>query len=1021
MKKSLLLLIAICGLCFLNGCGGASGPPPPPVIPATHFSVAPATATPTSGKAFMITVTALGASGQMATSYSGTLHFTSSDAKAVLPADTAMTGVSGTFSVTLNTAGSQSITATDGASLSGSSGALTVGAVVATQFSVTPTTLTATAGTAFSITVTAQDGSNNAVTSYSGTVHFTSSDPQAVLPANATLTNGTGIFSITLKTANGETVTATDTSMASITGTSSGINVASGTATHLIVTAPATASAGPVINFGVTAQDIYGNVATNYAGIVHISTNDAQAAPPANTTLTGGIGNFSITLKTIQSTTITATDTVTASITGTSSPITVTSNAVTHLSLNYPIDATTRAPFQISVTALDVANNQSLTYTGTLKFTSSDSQAHLPANPTLASGFGNFSTIFETAGPQTITVTDTVTASLTATSSAITVTAASAPSITSGAPPNGTFGVNYGPSTAERFLCVLSGFPYERVVCTTPCDSSNSNCAGYSACRRYYPSYPCVTTKTVFGGFTFAAKGGLPPYSWSATGLPPGLSVVATTGSGIIGGEIIGTPTSAGTFNISVTVTDGGNPPVASPASNYTIVIKDPPPPVINATPAPPTGAVNLPYSFTFTAASPATPFTWRVSVGTLPAGLTLNPDGLLSGTPTTIGTASITVIATDELKQDSAPQVFSIQIFAHGFKATGSMATARRFHTATLLGNGKVLVAGGEDAGSTAFASAELYDPSTGMFSPTGSMTAPRTGHTATLLSNGKVLITGGATDATENALASAELYDPVAGTFTATTGMMTTARVSHTATLLKDGRVLVAGGDGIFFNGVPNTIILSLASAEIFDPSKGTFTATGTMSAARETHTATLLTSGKVLVAGGSDGAVGNPTPAVTIYAIAELFDPSTGQFTAAGMMTNDRDFFTASLLSSGKVLAAGGLSSTAGFLDTAELFDPSSASFAPTGNMMATRFYHDASVLNDGTVLLTGGSGVDRAIATAEVYDPTTGMFASTGSMLSARVWHTSTLLPNGKVLVTGGADNNSILVATAELYQ
>jgi len=332
--------------------------------------------------------------------------------------------------------------------------------------------------------------------------------------------------------------------------------------------------------------------------------------------------------------------------------------------------------------------------------------------------------------------------------------------------------------------------------------------------------------------------------------------------------------------------------------------------------------------------------------------------------------------------------------------------------------------VAGGEDAGATAFASAELYDPSTGTFTPTGSMTTPRVGHTATLLGDGsgRVLITGGATDATENALSSAELYDPAAGTFSAT-GSMTTARVVHTATMLSNGTVLIAGGDGSFFNGVQNTSILSLASAEIYDPTKGTFTATGSMSVPRESHTATLLGdgSGRVLIAGGSDGAVGNTTPAATIYATSELFDPTKGTFSAAGMMTSGRDFFTANLLGSGKVLAAGGVSSTSD-LNTADLFDPTSTSFTATGNLTAPRFYHDATTLSDGTVLLSGGSDAnDRALATAEIYDPTAVTFATTGSMISVRVWHTATLLPNGKVLVTGGADNNSQPLATAELYQ
>jgi hypothetical protein len=459
--------------------------------------------------------------------------------------------------------------------------------------------------------------------------------------------------------------------------------------------------------------------------------------------------------------------------------------------------------------------------------------------------------------------------------------------------------------------------------------------------------------------------------------------------------------------------------------ANYTINIALPPPPVVNATPVPIPGVENVPYSFTFTAMG-YPPFTWSES-GALPMGLMFDSStGTLSGTPTQMGTFPISVTATDQFKQTSPAVNFNVVVTVHGFVATGSMTTARRFHTATLLGNGKVLIAGGEDAGSNAFATAELYDPATGMFTPTThNMTVARVGHTATLLNNGQVLITGGATDATEAATATAELYDPVADTFTATTGPMMAARVVHTATLLQTGKVLIAGGDLIFFNGNSNTGIMSLNTAEIFDPGTGTFTKTGNMTVPRESHTATLFVTGsdagKVLIAGGSDGAFGNSPPAATLYASSETFDPATGTFTSGGMMTTQRDLQTANLLSSGKVLVAGG-ASNAGTEKSADLFDPTAGSFAATGAMTEPRFYQDASTLNDGTVLVTGGSDTNtRAKATAEIYDPNAGTFAATGSMNATRVWHTATVLQNGKVLVTGGEDANSNLLTTAELYQ
>jgi hypothetical protein len=1001
MKKSLLVLISICCVSLLNGCGTGSSTQIQDV--ATHFSVVAATATPFAGVPFNVTVTALDASGQTVATYSGTVQFSSSSGKPVQPSSGMLINGRGTFSVTLSTSGSQTISVSDAGSLSGTSPMLAVSVDAATQLSVSAPA-NATAGTAFTFTVTARDASNNVVTTYSGTVHITSSDPQAALPANATLTNGMGTFQVTMKTANGETVTATDTATPSITGSSTGINVGPGAATKLSVTAPTTASAG--IQFGLTliAYDPYGNVATGYTGMVHFTITDAQVVPPANAALPSGSATFPITLKTIQSTTITATDTTTSSITGSTTPISVVSNAPTHFGLDYNSgnSIATRTTFNIGVTALDAANNQSVGYTGTLKFISSDSQAHLPANSTLASGAGNFNTVFETPGAQTITVTDTAMASLTITSTSITVTAASTPSITSAAPPAGTFGVNYGPSKTTYYLCFS---PYN---CTTPCDSANSNCAGYRSCR--YSAYPCVSGRTVFGGFTFTAKGGVPSYIWSATGLPQGLNVVPFSARGGVGGEMVGTPTSAGTFNISVTATDSGTPPLASPVGNYTLTIKDPPPPVINATPMPPNGAVNLPYSFTFTASSPASPFTWRVSVGSLPAGLTLNPDGVLSGAPTATGSTSITLIATDEFKQDSAPQVFNIQIFAHGFEATGSMVTVREAATATLLNtgpnSGKVLVAGGTSTGGGALNSAELYDPTNKTFSATGSMATGRHNFTATMLPSGKVLVTGGL-DASGNPLISAEIYDPIAGTFSATSHPMTIARASHTATLLNSGKVLVAGWGN--------------ATAELFDPSNETFTQTGSMQMARVSHTATLLKSGKVLVTGGIQGI----PPNTTVLAEAELYDPGSGSFSAtSNYMANRRQWHTATLLNDkdGTVLVTGGLADdAANAVNTADLFNPITGTFTATkGPMETPRAFQTAILLNDGTVLVTGGFDGVASLATAEVFDPTAETFSTTGGMASARQSHTATLLNDGKVLVNGGTDDGTFL-ATAELYE
>jgi hypothetical protein len=181
----------------------------------------------------------------------------------------------------------------------------------------------ATAGSAFSITVTAQDSGNNAVVGYSGTVHFSSTDTAATLPGNTVLTNGVGTFNSTLKTAGSRTISATDTVTSSITGTSGTIGVSASNATHFSVNAPPNATTGLAFNISVTALDQFNNAATAYAGTVHFTSTDGAGALPANQTLTFGVGTPAVTLNTLGNQTVTATDTVTASISGASGPIVV--------------------------------------------------------------------------------------------------------------------------------------------------------------------------------------------------------------------------------------------------------------------------------------------------------------------------------------------------------------------------------------------------------------------------------------------------------------------------------------------------------------------------------------------------------------------------------------------------------------------------------------------------------------------------------------------------------------------------
>jgi hypothetical protein len=346
-------------------------------------------------------------------------------------------------------------------------------------------------------------------------------------------------------------------------------------------------------------------------------------------------------------------------------------------------------------------------------------------------------------------------------------------------------------------------------------------------------------------------------------------------------------------------------------------------------------------------------------------------------------------------------------------FVATGNLVTSPRYqHTATLLSNGTVLIAGGLTYSTTTpatistLASAELYDPTTLALAATGNMTAGRSAHTATLLNNGQVLISGGA-GATGSELASVELYDPTTGIFTAT-GSMSTGRAAHTATLLSNGKVLIAGGYDS--SGIPSR------SAELYDPSTGVFTLTGSMSTARQAHTATLLSNGKVLIAGGGNSTSGE-------LASAELYDPSTGTFSTTGSMTDPRYSHTATLLNTGKVLVAGGWGATppsceqSPVWNTAELYDPTAGTFTATGNMIAPRYLHTATLLNNNLVLLAAGDmgptfnpdcGLENpsTLAFAESYDPAAGTFAKAADLLSPLESHTATLLNDGTVLIAGG---------------
>ena len=344
-------------------------------------------------------------------------------------------------------------------------------------------------------------------------------------------------------------------------------------------------------------------------------------------------------------------------------------------------------------------------------------------------------------------------------------------------------------------------------------------------------------------------------------------------------------------------------------------------------------------------------------------------------------------------------------------FSPTGRMTTTRALHTATLLPNGKVLIAGGGqallDGPGSLLSSAEIYDPATESFSPAGNMSVARQSHTATLLANGKVLIAGGTFWA-----APLELYDPSTNTFT-------TATTLPLGVAPGDGAAATLLGDGtVFFTTLPYG---SLGGGVIYSPATDTFSYRGDQGSGLFTHyAASLLLDGKVLISGGSDF----PPDIGSILAGAQLYDPSSGGFARAGNMATCRFYHTSTLLPDGTALIAGGLTTvsdglcpsadlTAG-LASAQLYDPSTGVFTAAGDMSAAHFYHTATLLDDGSVLIAGGASVTADIYHPAVLIPAPALFSlSRDGRGQGAIWHAST----GQV---ASADNPAIAGEALSMY-
>jgi Galactose oxidase, central domain/Kelch motif len=367
-----------------------------------------------------------------------------------------------------------------------------------------------------------------------------------------------------------------------------------------------------------------------------------------------------------------------------------------------------------------------------------------------------------------------------------------------------------------------------------------------------------------------------------------------------------------------------------------------------------------------------------------------------------------ITLVVTLAISVAVAAVALGASVSSRPSSQAGSVASAgvmiepRSGHTATLMPDGKVLIAGGMRRNQDFYKSAELYDPATGKFRPTGEMNERRVGHIAVLLRSGKVLIAGGFVghDTTD----SAELYDPASAKFTTVASKMTARRGDPSATLLADGDVLIAGGADRDTPG-------GISSAEVFHAASMMFQAVGPMHFARISHTSTLLNNGRVLIVGGRGERVN---------ASAEIYDPKTGRFTETGSLAIARYKHTAGLLPDGRVLIAGGSDERDwhGTFSSAEIYDPRTGKFTATSSMNDSRFKlpQEAVALPSGKLLIAGGS------KRVEIFDPASAKFqVAPGEISDARHFMTETKLRDGSVLLTGGYPDNDQATAQTWIYR
>ena len=503
--------------------------------PATHFTLSvPPTAT--AGAGFAVTATALDAHENIATGYTGTVHLTSTDNLASLPADaSASAGVATFTGATLKTSGSWKVTATDGG-ISGTSASIAVDPAAAASFTVSAPG-SATAGTGFGVTVTAHDAYGNVATGYTGTVHLTSSDVRAALPADVAAAAGVASFTgVTLKSAGSSTVTATD---GPLTGASGSISVSAGAAATFTVSAPTSATAGSGFSVSATAYDAYGNPADDYTGTVSLASGDGAAVLPGDTTATAGVATFNgVQLRTAGTQSLTAAD---GAVTG-SANVSVSAASAASFDVSAPGSATAGSNFSVTVTARDAFGNLADGYSGSVHHTSSDGAAALPADSSATNGVVTVTGVtLKTSGTQSVTAAD---GAVTGTSGSIDVGAAAASTLSVTGASTATAGVQT-PLTVtahDAYGNVATGYTGAHPVTFSGASDSASPV-----------TVPTVTddsgSAVDFGSATeLTFTGGVSSTGGSATFFAAESATIAATASGLSAGGTLAVSVSPGAF-----------------------------------------------------------------------------------------------------------------------------------------------------------------------------------------------------------------------------------------------------------------------------------------------------------------------------------------------------------------------------------------------------------------------------------------------------------------------------------------